>query len=129
MSLKDGQLYFPSTIFRPSGTENIIYTKLKANVNSGGVIMSSLQQITLCFLCFLMGERSNLRIHSSSQNSWCLCISGMTADILVKCDDEINQLVTSNVQPVEPDKGAATDEHGSAATTECGYFSVIVSTQ
>jgi len=129
MSLKDGQLYFPSTIFCPSGTENIIYTKLKANVNSGGVIVSSLQQITLCFLCFFGGERSNLCIHSSSQNSWCLCISGMTADILVKCDDEINQLVTSNVQPVEPDEGAATDEHGSAATTECGYFSVIVSTQ
>jgi len=30
LSLKDGQLYFPSTIFRPPGTENVIYAKLKA---------------------------------------------------------------------------------------------------
>jgi len=35
----------------------------------------------------------------------------MTADILVKCDDEINQLLTSNVQPLEPADVAATDEH------------------
>ena len=38
----------------------------------------------------------------------------MTADVLVKCDDEINQLLSA-----EP-AGAATDEHGSAATTEGG---------
>jgi len=36
LSLRDGQLYFPSTIFRPSGTENIIYVKKLARPGLAG---------------------------------------------------------------------------------------------
>ena len=37
----------------------------------------------MLFLCFFGGGKKEVICANSSQNIWCLCISGMTADILL----------------------------------------------
>jgi len=70
---EDGQLYFLSTIFHPSGTENIIYARLP---RLGCAVVHAVLQLGFMDTKTSSWERN---VQCETSNEWAKCLGGETS--------------------------------------------------